>query len=366
MTVREICSLLDRIAPPSAAYSWDRAGLHTGEPDLHVESVLVALSVEAETVKEAKRRKAGLIVAHHPLIWEPLSSLRRDDPHAALCLALAEQDIACYAVHTNLDVMPEGVSYWLGKQVGLEEMQPLLPVEHAGQVKLVTFVPQSHVAVLRKAVCGAGAGRIGDYTECSFSVPGSGTFRPGRGSVPFSGSKGVVNEEAELRFEVVVPKVRLGQVVRALFEVHPYETPAYDIVPLENPDPQIGLGKRGRLRTRMALAVFAEEVRNRLRADHVRVVGDVKRKVERVAVIGGSGGGELERIPSDIDVVVTGDVRYHEALDARRRGLAIIDAGHEVTERPIVPVLARYLRKHCKGVRVYTHAEPQLFKIVTK
>ena len=366
MKVRDICLLLDEIAPPGSAYSWDKSGLHTGDPDSEVCGVLVSLTVEPDTVKEAKRRKASLIVAHHPLIWTPLASLRRDDPCAALCLALAEANIACYSAHTNLDVVREGVSHCLGKVLEIEDMHPLLPVEHARLVKLVTFVPPDYLEILRSAVCDAGAGKIGDYTECTFSAPGTGTFKPAATADPFSGRKGVLNTGPERRFETLVPKVRLARVLRAMFEVHPYEEPAYDMIALENPDPDTGLGARGRLKAGISLGRFAEDVRSRLRTDHVRVAGELKRKVQQVAVIGGSGGSELKRVPRDVDVVVTGDVKYHEGLEARQRGLAVIDAGHEITERPIVPVLAQYLRKRCKGLRVYAYAEPQLFKIVTK
>lgn len=366
MNVREICSILDELAPPGLAYSWDRAGLHTGDPDSDVARVLVALSVELDTLRAAKRRKAQMIVAHHPLIWSPLASLRRDDPQAALCLALSEAGIACYSAHTNLDIVPGGVSHRLGELLQLEAVRPLFQAEHAALVKLVTFVPARYVDAVRTAVCSAGAGNIGEYTFCTFSTPGMGTFRPGSSSAPFIGRKGVLNEEPEVRFETLVPRVRLAGVLEAMRAAHPYEEPAYDIVTLENRDPEIGLGVRGSLRAGLPLARFAGHVISRLNCGHVRIIGDRRRKVKHVAVIGGSGGSELQRIPEDVDVVVTGDVKYHEGIEARRRGIAIVDAGHDVTERPIVPVLADFLRKRCRGVRVYGHDEPPLFEVLMK
>ena len=366
MRVRDVCAVIDELAPPALAYSWDRVGLHTGHPEAEVAGVVVALTVSEESLKLAKRRRAQMIVAHHPLIWEPLTSLRRDDPHAALCLNIAEAGLACYSAHTNLDVIPGGVSYRLADALGLEEVRPLLPVRHAQMVKLVTFVPARHLEAVRAAVCEAGAGHIGDYAYCTFSTPGMGTFRPGELTDPFSGRKGVLNEEPELRFETLVPKARLGEVLRVMVKAHPYEEPAYDIVTLENRDPDVGLGARGRLKPPVSLGEFAKEVRSRLDAQHVRVLGDPARKVKRVGVIGGSGGGQLNEVPRDVDVVVTGDVKYHEGLDAGRGGMAVIDAGHETTERAIVPVLVDYLRKRCKGLRVYACEEPQLFRAITK
>jgi len=366
MKVRDICEILNQLAPGELAYSWDKTGLQTGDPDSEANRVLVALTVDAKTLEAAKRSKAQMIAAHHPLIWRPLESLRRDDPNAELCLALAEAGIACYVAHTNLDVVPGGVSHRLAAVLGLCDVRPLFQAAHAAQVKLVTFVPASYLEALRTAVCGAGAGRIGDYTCCTFTTPGTGTFKPGQASDPFSGRKGKLNEEPELRFETLVPKARLGSVLQAMIAAHPYEEPAYDIVMLDNPDPVIALGARGVLDAALSLGEFAGHVRARLRAGHVRVIGNLKRKVRHVAVIGGSGGGDLERIPDDVDVAVTGDVKYHDGLDAKRRRLAVVDAGHEVTERPIVPVLANYLRKQCSGVRVDTFNEPDLFKVVTK
>jgi len=366
MKVRDLCSIVDELAPPALAFSWDKAGLHTGDPDMDVSRVLVALTVEAETVSVARRRRVQMIVAHHPLIWEPLASLRRDDPYAALCLRLAEAGIACYSAHTNLDVAPQGVNYCLGRTLELKGMRPLFDAQHASQVKLVTFLPPAHVDALRAAVCDAGAGRIGEYTQCTFSTPGTGTFQPGEASRPFSGRRGALSKEEELRFETVIPSSRIPQVLEALFKAHPYETPAYDLVPLANPIPGIGLGMRGTLQSGTPLREFALQVAERLDCGSVRVIGEMKRKVKRVAVIGGSGGGELHRVPHDVEVVVTGDVKYHEGLEARRRGLAVIDAGHEATERPVIPLLARDRRTQARGVQVYEYTESPLFEVLAK
>jgi len=292
--------------------------------------------------------------------------LRRDDPYAALCLRLAEAGIACYSAHTNLDVAPQGVNYCLGRTLELKGMRPLFDAQHASQVKLVTFLPPAHVDALRAAVCDAGAGRIGEYTQCTFSTPGTGTFQPGEASRPFSGRRGALSKEEELRFETVIPSSRIPQVLEALFKAHPYETPAYDLVPLANPIPGIGLGMRGTLQSGTPLREFALQVAERLDCGSVRVIGEMKRKVKRVAVIGGSGGGELHRVPHDVEVVVTGDVKYHEGLEARRRGLAVIDAGHEATERPVIPLLARYLRTQARGVQVYEYTESPLFEVLAK
>jgi putative NIF3 family GTP cyclohydrolase 1 type 2 len=300
------------------------------------------------------------------LIWEPFRSLRADDLHAALCLDLVKADVACFAAHTNLDVVPGGVNTALAEHLGLRELDSLIPVPQASQVKLIAFVPESHLASVRDAVCAAGAGVIGEYTHCSFSSPGVGTFLPGDNAQPFSGRKHTVNEEPERRFEVLVPKARLGGVLQALCQAHPYEEPAYDVMNLESIDTTISLGLRGVLPRAQLLDTFAAHARKALDVTHVRVVGDKKRRVRTIGVLGGSGGGEIGSVPPGIDVLVTGDVDYHDALTAQERGMAVVDAGHAGTEKWIVPKLTAYLQDEFPKLRVTSYVERDLFRLVTK
>ncbi|MDK1021285.1 MAG: Nif3-like dinuclear metal center hexameric protein [Candidatus Hydrogenedentes bacterium] len=366
MRVRDVMAAVDRWAPPALAYSWDKAGLSTGNPDSKVTKILVALTVTTETFEAALAAKAQMIVSHHPLIWEPLTTLRSDDAQARLCLNVANKKIACYSAHTTLDVVPQGVNHVLAERLGLTKVSPLFPVHHAQQLKLVTFVPESHLAAVRDAVSAAGAGVIGEYTHCSFSAPGTGTFKPGSGASPYTGRRHRVNQEPELRFETLVPKARAAEVVQAMKEAHPYEEVAYDLVMLDGSDPAVSLGLRGELARAVTLSTFASRVRGALEIKHLRVAGDMKSKVRSVAVLGGSGGASAAGVPRDVDVYVTGDVKYHEALDARERGLNIIDAGHHGTEKWIVPALAGYLKKNLKGARVTAYNEPDPFRVVTK
>jgi dinuclear metal center YbgI/SA1388 family protein len=357
---------MDEFAPPGLAFDWDHIGLGIGDPEWNVARVLVALSVTPEAARAAIRSKANLIVSHHPVIWDPIGALRMDDPHMRMCVELADAGIACFAAHTNLDAAPGGVNDTLAGLLGLEARRPLFPLPHAGVVKLVTFVPESHLEAVREAVCAAGAGVIGEYAHCSFSVAGMGTFLPGDAARPYSGQRGRVNEEPERRFEALTPKVRLAQVVRALMNAHPYETPAYDIVPLENGDPGAGLGVRGEWKRPETLRACCERVRAALGLDAVRCVGDLRRRIKTAAVLGGSGGGEVSSIPSEIDVYVTGELGYHDALAARERGLAIIEAGHDGTERCIIPVVAQFLRKRFPALQISTHIEPGVFRSLVK
>lgn len=364
MTVREVLEQLERFAPAGLAYSWDRSGLNIGDPGVDVMGILVTLSVTRPVFDAARAARANLVVSHHPVLWEPLKTLRTDDAYARLCIDFAAAGIACYSAHTNLDVAPGGVNHVLAGRLGLQDVRTLFPTDQAAQVKLVTFVPEDRLPAVRDAVCGAGAGTIGEYTHCTFSTPGTGTFVPRGGANPYSGEKYTLNEEAERRFEVVVPKARLAHVLDALRSAHPYEEVAYDAVVLENRDPAIALGLRGTLPEPVPLADFAARVRERLEVKHVRMTGDGRRPVQRIAVLGGAGGGDAARMPADVDVLVTGDVKYHDALAAVERGLAIIDAGHQGTEKWIVPAVANRLREAFPALRVEEFAEPEVFTVV--
>lgn len=365
--VKDIIASMEQWAPAGWAYEWDRVGLHVGTPSMEVQRVLTCLTPNRDVLLAAKKAGAQLVVAHHPLVFKPLPHLRADHPVVRLCLDYHEAGVAVFSAHTNLDVARGGVSHVLARLLGLQDCRPLFPVSHASLVKLVVFVPDSHLDLLRDALSKAGAGHIGNYTHCSFSAAGEGTFLPGSGATPFVGTAGIVNRETERRFEMLVHKARLGSVLPAMQAVHPYEEPAYDIIPLENSDAEIGLGVRGTLPDKgMSLDAFAEQVRQRLNAESLRIVRTKKKAVRQVAVLGGSGGGDIARIPYDIDCYVTGDVKYHDADLARDRGLPVIDAGHVATELPIVPVMAEYLAAKHPGLKTSTHIEADPFGLLEK
>lgn len=361
--VRDVMAAMNAWAPPGWAYDWDRIGLQLGRPQDVVAGILCCLSVDRAAFAAARRARASMIVSHHPLIWNALKHLRTDDPHVRLALDMAAENMACFTAHTNLDVAPGGVNHVLAETLGLRETTPLFRDVPARQVKLVTFAPETHLDGLREAMAKAGAGVIGAYTQCSFNTPGFGTFLPAASANPYSGVRGEVNKEPEIRLEMLADLARLPEILAAMRRAHPYEEPAYDIVTLENRNPAVGLGLLGRLKRPATLRAFARQVCTLLKLGHVRVVGDPKRTVQTVAVMGGSGGGQIAKIPDGVDVFVTGDVKYHEAQEALERGFAVIDAGHAGTEKGIVPVMAARLRNALPGLRVTAHIERELFSL---
>ncbi len=361
--VIDICNAMDDWAPPALAYPWDRIGLQTGNPTDKVEKALVCLTVTRDALRAAKKINANMIIAHHPLIWDPLKTLREDDPAARLCLDLARANIACFTAHTNLDIAPGGVNDALADALGVLETRPLFSAEHLRRMKIVTFVPESHRERVRDALADAGAGVIGDYTHCAFNAPGVGNFLPGPAANPYLGEKSGINEESEWRIEMAADKARLTPIIKALYRAHPYEEPAFDVVPLDNPVTHQGLGLVGLLERKTAWSDFVARVAKTIGS--LQVYGERRKAVRRVALLGGSGGSYVERLPGDVDVYVTGDISYHEAQAALLRGVSCIDAGHAGTELPVLDVIARRLKRAFPGLGFRIYKEPPMGRMVS-
>lgn len=355
-TVADVTRVLEAWAPPASRLDFDRVGLQVGEPDAPVRTVLVALDLTPEVVAEAEETGADLIVTHHPLLFRPLERLIPTETVPALAWRLARAGIAYYAIHTNLDVAPGGVSFALAERLGLEDVRFLQPTEGA-LVKLVTFVPHDHADAVRAALAEAGAGRIGDYEACSFALRGTGTYRPLDGAQPFQGETGRLEYAEETRLEVEVPRWHLARAVAAMKAAHPYEEVAYDVLPVEQPHTRSGLGAVGRLPEPEPLAAFLDRVTERLEAEALRYVGDPDAPVARVAVCGGAGSRLLRAaLAARVDAYVTADVTYHtffEPLgpDGAPR-LALIDAGHYETEWVTETLLVETLAAHVPGLAV--------------
>ena len=338
--VQDLLGLLHGLYPPELAEEWDNVGLQVGDPAAPVERVLVALDPGLAAVAAASRQGAQLLVTHHPLLFKPLRRLTTDDPVGRVVWQAVRDGVAIVSAHTNLDVAAEGLNRWLAEQLELIAAEPLQAT--AGQLlKLVVFVPVAHAEAVAEALFAAGAGQIGGYDQCSFRTTGLGTFRPGPGTTPFLGETGRLERVEETRLETIVPQRRLGRVLERLIKAHPYEEVAYDLVPLANVLPDTGLGRIGRLAEALPLAALAERVKVALDCQSVRLVGTPERVVGKVAVCGGSGAGLIQEARRrGADVLVTGDVKYHEARLAEDLELALLDAGHFATERLAVGKLA--------------------------
>jgi dinuclear metal center YbgI/SA1388 family protein len=332
-TVADWAAALDAMYPPAWAEDWDAVGLVTGHRDAVVERALFAVDPTAEVVAEAVAAGAQLLVTHHPLLLRGVTSVAETTAKGRVVSELVRAGIALFVAHTNADSAPEGVSATLGRALGVQRLEPLVPPPPEPGYKLVTFVPEESAAIVIDALSAAGAGVIGDYTRCAWMVAGTGTYVPGADSSPAVGEPGQVARTPELRIEMVLPHAGLRAVVRALLAAHPYEEPAYDVLPTSLSHDR-GLGRVGDLESPVPLGDFAAHVARSLpwAPVGVRVSGHLDRLVSRVAVCGGAGDGFIGAAArAGADVYVTADLRHHVAQDA---GLALVDAGHWATEWP--------------------------------
>ncbi len=329
--------------PPGDAEPWDNVGLQVGDPQDAVTRVLVALEVTEAVLDEAAAVDAELVLTHHPLVFRPLASLTPASAAGRLALRAAREGRAVLAAHTNFDVAEEATTTPIVELLGLVRVRPLDPrPDPGGEVrKLTTFVPREHTGAVIAALSAAGAGVIGAYDECTFRVPGTGTFRPSAAANPERGARGQRNEVAEDRLEVEVRRDVMAAALAALEEAHPYEEVAYDVYVLDDQRrPHKGLGRVGELTEPTSLRAIADTLAVGLPSPHLRVAGDLDRPVRRVAACGGAGDGLIDAaLAADADLYVTGDLRHHPALDARTQGLALIDAGHHATEAAALPLL---------------------------
>jgi dinuclear metal center YbgI/SA1388 family protein len=348
MKVREIAALIEQMAPPEIAWERDNVGLQVGRGDDPVRGVLVSLEVTDAVISEARRRRASLIVSHHPLVFRPLRAVATDTPEGRRIAGLLRYGIALYAAHTNLDFAAGGTSFALAELLGIRGAR-FLRTPYRMQKKIVTFVPGADVERVAAAMAGAGAGVIGNYDSCSFRIGGEGTFRGNAAANPAVGRRGTLERVREVRLEMVVPGPGVTGVVAALCAAHPYEEVAYDVYPVDTPSLQYGMGVVGELERPVQLRVFLQRVRRSLGIPHLRYTGDQGTTVRRVAVCGGSGADLLPAaIAAGADAFVTADVKYHAFHDSSR-AIALIDAGHYETEVPVVHSLARRLAARLRG-----------------
>jgi len=326
----EIIQMLERLAPKSLAYDWDKVGLQLGSLNQKMDQVLVTLDVVDEVVDEAIAMNAKLIIAHHPLIFNPLKSILTDTYAGKLIKKLLLNDIAVYVAHTNLDIAKGGVNDLLADYLGLSKTKPLQVTHTEKLKKLAVYVPADNQKQVKEALGNAGAGALGNYSHCMFTATGVGQFLPNEDANPAIGAKNCMEEVGEVRIETIVPESIEKKVISAMIKAHPYEEVAFDLYPMDIPGESLGLGVVGQIEE-MSLSDFAEHVKTSLEVPTVRVVGDFNRPIKKVAVLGGSGSKYIHQAKfAGADCLVTGDIDYHTALDALALGLTIVDPGHNV------------------------------------
>lgn len=342
MLLSDIIRSLEAWAPPTLQEDYDNSGLQVGDPQREVKAALIALDCTEDVVAEAVRRGCDVIIAHHPVIFRGLKSITGRNGVERTLLAAIRNNVAIYAIHTNLDNVITGVNAEIATRLGLQDVEVIAPKGDQLR-KLVVFVPTAHAEAVRNALFSAGAGRIGNYDECSYGLEGQGTFRGGEGSNAYIGEKGVRHREPETRIETILHAPMERAVVQAMLKAHPYEEVAYDIYPLANDYQGVGSGGIGRLARPMEEAAFLAMVKEAFSAPVVKHTALRGKPVERVAVCGGSGAFLIGRaLARNADALITSDVKYHQFFEAEGQ-LLLADIGHFESEQFTMHLIQRHL-----------------------
>ncbi len=332
MKIKDITNYLESIAPLSLQESYDNAGLITGNKNTELTGVLITLDTIPEVIDEAIEKNTNLIISHHPIIFKGLKKINGNNYIEQTIIKAIKNDIAIYAVHTNLDNINEGVNAILCKKLSLINCKPLLPKENQLR-KLVTFVPAEHIEKIQEAIFAAGAGHIGNYDNCSFNAEGTGTFRAEENTNPFIGEKNKFHKEPEIRLETVFPYYLESKIINVLIQTHPYEEVAYDIYTLKNMFEKTGAGMIGEIKTELSEIDFLKKIKSTLNAGVIRHTKLLNKPIKKVALCGGSGSFLLKHaIQQKTDIYVSADFKYHEFFDADNK-ILIADAGHFETEQ---------------------------------
>lgn len=353
MRLQELIAALEALAPPALAESWDNTGLLLGDRAAEVSRALTCLTLTPDVAAEAVAAGAQLVVAHHPLLFKPVQRLTADTVEGRTILTLLRAGVAVYSPHTAWDNAPQGINQQLAELCELQEIEPLRRSLASDQVKLVTFVPRDSLERVQRALWDAGCGIIGDYRECSYVLHGTGTFFGGEETNPAVGSAGRLEHVEEARLEVVCPTNRMVVAVAALRSAHPYEEPAFDVYPLQSLPGDAGAGRCGRLPQAMTLGGLAALIQQRLPSPGLQFAGDPQRKIERLGIACGAAAEfwkDAQR--AGCQALLTGEARFHAALECREAGFGLIVAGHYATERHGMERLAALLAERCPAVIV--------------
>ena len=344
MKLRELCKSLECWAPLAYQESYDNSGLIVGDLSTELTGVLVSLDCVETVVDEAISRGCNVVVSHHPIIFKGLKSFTGKNYVERTVLKAIKNDIALYAIHTNLDNIKTGVNKMLADKIGLVNTQVLVPKKELIK-QLVTYVPTNNADLLRNELFKIGAGSLGEYSECSFSVSGKGTFKASENSNPIIGKKGIRSQVEEERIEILFPSFMEAKVLETLKKLHTYEEVSYSLFAITNENQNIGSGMIGELSIPQNTLEFLGDLKNNLKAEGIRYTSLLSTRIKKVAICGGSGSFLLQAaIRSDADVFITGDFKYHEFFDAEN-SILIADVGHYESEQYTKDLIADFLRK---------------------
>ncbi|NLA23398.1 MAG: Nif3-like dinuclear metal center hexameric protein, partial [Bacteroidales bacterium] len=324
MKIKDITNLLESFAPLSYQENYDNCGLLIGNKNEQITGVLLCTDIIIDVLKEAKEKKCNLVIAHHPLIFKPLKKINLGNEIDDAIVFAIKNDIAIYAAHTNFDKVKNGVSYKMAEKLNLQNIECLAPA-NTGLHKFICYVPETHANALREAMFEGGGGHIGNYDKCSYNLSGFGTYRAGQDTNPFLGEIGKMHTEPETRIETIIHESRLSNLIQKVIEVHPYEEPAYDIIPLANTDFSAGLGVIGSFKEAISYQNLIETVKNAFECEIIKASKQYPEKFKTIALCGGSGSSLIPVARAKkADVLITADISYHNFFMANKQ-FALLD-----------------------------------------
>jgi dinuclear metal center YbgI/SA1388 family protein len=342
MQLKGIIQFLEEKAHPSLQEGYDNSGLICGHPSMEITGAIICLDSTEEIIDEAIRHGYNLVIAHHPIVFSGLKKLNGKNYIERTIIKAIKNDIAIYAIHTNLDNIIHGVNAKIAEKIGLINCRILSPMKNK-LLKLSTYVPHEHADKVKEALFNAGAGHIGNYSECSFSTQGEGTFKGGDGSNPVYGEKNIRFKAQETKIEVILESHKQHQVFRALQEAHPYEEVAYEIISLVNNFQDTGAGMIGELEEEIDVQYFLKSLKTKMKTDCIRHTKLSSQSIKKVALCGGAGSFLLEDAKrAGADIFITGDFKYHQFFDADG-SLVIADIGHYESEQFTIELLGDWL-----------------------
>lgn len=338
MILKELALSLDKIFNRNLALSWDKAGLQIGNLESDINKILITLDITGDVVDEAVNLSSDLILAHHPLIFNSLDTILSSKAGEKEILTLIENRIAVYCAHTNYDLMTGGLNDLVTSTLDLTDAE-IIEERYEQWYKFVVFVPKEAEGKIRKVICQHGGGKWQNYSCCTFNIEGKGTFIPQEGSKPYMGELGCVNYVDEVRIECIVNERNLSDLIDATIKAHPYEEAAYDVYKIENRFKDAGIGRLGKLKEPESFGDFTRKIKNRLGIDGFKWLykKDIKvdsKKIRKVAVVCGSGNSIARRLADiDYDLVIVGEIGYHNALQIIESGKIIVAIGHGSSEK---------------------------------
>ncbi|PRP74408.1 NIF3-like protein 1-like [Planoprotostelium fungivorum] len=367
MELQKVIGELEKKFPLRLAEKWDNVGLLVeptafGRGEKKVKTVTMTIDLTEKVLDEAIANKSDLIFSYHPPIFVALKRLTTREVKERIVIRAIENGIAIFSPHTSVDSSAGGVNDWLaaglGESTEVKVVQPYSYQDPNQALKVHVFVPEDAADRVREGLTSiTGVASIGSYKQCTFSTKGSGTFFGGEGTNPAVGKKGQLERVEELRLEMVCSQSALPQLREKLYQVHPYETPAWEVVSLQPlPVPATGQGRLVTLKEPATLKEMIDRIKRHLGIPHLRLALSetnsesdrvIQPKIKTVALCAGSGVSVIGK--SKADLLLTGEMGHHDVLAATARGSSVILCEHTNTERGYLAHLQKELDQLFEG-----------------